>query len=170
MRSASAKSVALGGILGAVAIVIMCLGGLIPAATFVVPMLCTIVCCIVMNCCGSRVGWAWYVAVSILSVLMSPDKEAAAVFVFLGYYPMVKRILDKSKLRLLWKLLLFNAAILLMYQLLIHLFGMAYLVAENEELGQFGLGIMLLLGNVSFIMLDVVLGRIPGMLKKRPGR
>ena len=57
-----------------------------------------------------------------------------------------------------------------MYQLLIHLFGMAYLVTENEELGQFGLGIMLLLGNVSFIMLDVVLGRIPGMLKKRPGR
>lgn len=170
MRNTSTRSIALGGILGAVAIVIMCLGGLIPAATFVVPMLCTIICCIVMCCCGSRMGWAWYAAVSVLSVLMAPDKEAAAVFVFLGYYPMVKRILDKSKLRLLWKILLFNAAILLMYQLLIHLFGMAYLVTENEELGQFGLGIMLLLGNVSFIMLDVVLGRIPGMLKKRPGR
>ena len=170
MRSTSTRSIALGGILGAVAIVIMCLGGLIPAATFVVPMLCIIICCTVMCCCGSRIGWAWYVAVSVLSVLMSPDKEAAAVFVFLGYYPMVKSKLEKTKLRLLWKVLLFNTAILSMYQLLIHLFGMAYLVTENEELGQFGLGIMLLLGNVSFIMLDVVLGRIPGMLKKRPGR
>lgn len=170
MRNSSAKSIAVGGVFGAVSMVIMCLGGLIPGATFVLPMLCTLTCSVVRNLCGDRMGWAWYIAVAILSVFMAPDKEAAAVFVFLGYYPMVKTKLDKRKLSILWKLLLFNVMILLMYWLLIHLFGLAYLVSENEELGQIGMAIMLCLGNVVFVLLDLLLGRILWVMKKRPGQ
>ena len=36
----NARNVALGGMMAALAIVIMCMGGLIPVATFVCPMLC----------------------------------------------------------------------------------------------------------------------------------
>ena len=39
-RRSPAFAVALGGMLAALAVVIMCLGGLIPVATFVCPMLC----------------------------------------------------------------------------------------------------------------------------------
>ena len=72
--------------MAALAAVIMSLGGLIPVATFTSPMLCMLLLAFVTKVCGKRIGWAWYGAVSILSLLMSPDKEAAAIFVFLGLY------------------------------------------------------------------------------------
>ena len=159
MRRNQAKSVALGGMMAALAVVIMCLGGLIPVATFVCPMLCMLLLQFVAMICGARIGWAWYGAVAILSLLMGPDKEAAAVFTFLGFYPLVKPGLDTRKLGLLYKLLLFNGAIGLMYWVLIHLFGMDQVAAEYRELGAVMTGIMLVLGNVVFFLLDRILSR-----------
>ena len=83
MKRNSAQKIALGGLMAALAMVIMSLGGLIPFATFVCPMLCCMITKLVLSMCGKRIAWAWYGAVAILSVLMAPDKEAAAVFVFL---------------------------------------------------------------------------------------
>ncbi len=155
----AAKQMALGGMMAALAVVIMCLGGLIPLATFVCPMLCMLMLRLVARLCGSRIGWAWYGAVAILSLLMGPDKEAAAVFVFLGYYPLVKPQLEKLPLPWLWKGLLFNAAVFLMYNVLLHLFGMAELAAEFKEMGTVLLVITLILGNVTFFLLDRILSR-----------
>lgn len=155
----SAKQMALGGILAALAVVIMSLGGLIPVATYTVPMLCAILQYTVLRTCGSRVAWAWYGAVSILSLLLGPDKEAAAVFVFLGYYPILKPKMDRMKLPWLWKGLLFNVSILTMYALLIHLFGMEQIMAEFAELGKWMTVILLVLGNLTFFLLDRVLDK-----------
>lgn len=154
-----ASDMALGGVLAALAVVIMSLGGLIPAATFVCPMLCILILTIVLKRCGRRTAWAWYGAVAILSLLLGPDKEAAAVFVFLGYYPVLKPKLDSLPCKWLWKALLFNAAILLMYWLLMNLFGMAELTEEFAEMGAVMTAITLLLGNVCFFLLDFVLSR-----------
>ena len=159
MKRNSAQKIALGGLMAALAIVIMCLGGLIPFATFVCPMLCCMITKVVLSVCGKRIAWAWYGAVAILSVLMAPDKEAAAVFVFLGYYPIVKPWMDKQRLSWLWKGLLFNCAILLMYWLLIHILGLSEIANDYEEAGTVITIVMLLLGNVTFFMLDLVLGR-----------
>jgi hypothetical protein len=159
MKRNSAKEIALGGLMAALAVVIMCLGGLIPFATFVCPMLCCLITKLVLSMCGKRITWAWYGAVAILSVLMAPDKEAAAVFVFLGYYPIVKPWMDQRKLRWFWKGLLFNCAILLMYWLLIHIFGMAAIAAEFREMGIILTVLTLLLGNLTFFLLDKVLSR-----------
>ena len=162
------KKMALGGIFAALALVIMSMGGLIPVATFVCPMFCMMLLSVVIQLCGSRTGWAWYGAVALLSVLMGPDKEAAAVFVFLGYYPIVKARLDKTKLAIVWKLLLFNVAIFVMYFALIHLFGMGQIAAEYKELGTILSAVMMILGNVTFILLDIVLGRLK--LNRKRGR
>ena len=159
MKRNSAQKIALGGLMAALAMVIMCLGGLIPFATFVCPMLCCMITKLVLSMCGKRIAWAWYGAVAISSVLMAPDKEAAAVFVFLGYYPIVKPWMDKRKLSWLWKGLLFNCAILLMYWLLIHILGLSEIASDYEEAGIVMTIVMLLLGNVTFFMLDLVLGR-----------
>ena len=153
-----ASSIALGGILAALAVVIMSMGTLIPVATYVCPMLCALLLKLVKNACGRRIAWAWYGAVAILSLLMAPDKEAAAVFAFIGYYPVVKPSLDKKKLPWLWKGLLFNAAILSMYWLLMHLMGMDAIAAEFEDLGIAMTAILLILGNVTFFLLDRLLG------------
>ena len=160
MKQSNTKVIALGGLLAAVAVVIMCLGGMIPLSTYVCPMLCAIVQFVVLQFCGRRIAWVWYVLVSILCLLMGPDKEAACVFLLLGYYPIVKPAVDKSRLRLLWKLLLFNSAIAVLYLGLIHLLGLSEALAEAEELGKWGAGIMLILGNVTFFLLDRVLNMI----------
>jgi hypothetical protein len=114
---------------------------------------------LVLSLCARKIAWAWYGAVALLSVLMAPDKEAAAVFVFLGYYPIVKPWMDKRRLSWLWKAALFNAAILVMYWLLIHIFGLTQIAREYAEAGQVMTIIMLILGNVTFFMLDMILGR-----------
>ena len=153
-----ASVIALGGVMAALALVIMNLGGLIPVATYVCPMLCALLLQLVLKTCGKRIAWAWYGAVAILSLLMSPDKEAAAVFVFLGYYPIVKPWLDGRPLKWLWKGLLFNGATLVMYWLLMHLFGMDALTEEFRGLGIGMSVVLLILGNVTFFLLDRVLG------------
>ena len=154
-----ARRIAFGGMMAALAVVIMSLGGLIPVATFACPMLCMLLLAFVTKMCGSRIGWAWYGAVAILSLLLGPDKEAASVFVFLGFYPIVKPRFDRLRFSVLPKLALFNVLILSMYALLIRLFGMAQIAAEYRELGTVMTVVMLLMGNVIFLLLDRVLTR-----------
>lgn len=161
MRNNQAKVIALGGMMAALAVVIMCLGSLIPLATFLCPVICILLEQFVLKSCGSRIGWAWYGAVGILSLLLGPDKEAAAVFVFLGYYPMLKPKLDAMKLGVILKLILFNVAVLVMYWLLIHLFGMAQIAQEYAEMGAAMTVVTLILGNATFFMLDLVLNKKP---------
>ena len=150
---------ALGGVMAALAVVIMSMGTLIPIATYSCPVLCALLLQLVLKTCGSRIAWAWYGAVSILSLLMTPDKEAAAVFLALGYYPIVKPRLDRLKGTWIWKGLLFNAVILLTYWLLMHLFGFDQLAAEFSEMGMVMTVLMLILGNVTFFLLDQLLDR-----------
>lgn len=158
-RTDASKPTALGGVLAALAVVIMSMGGLIPVATYVCPAICMILLNVVRKLCGNRYAWAWYGAVSILGLLLGPDKEAAAVFLFLGYYPIVKPALDRLKLKWLWKGLLFNISILVMYWLLMHLFGMDQLTKEFEEMGTLLLIVTLILGNMVFLMVDRMLSR-----------
>lgn len=160
------NQMALGGMLAALAVVIMAMGGLIPVATYICPMLCALLLAYVCRFCGNRVGWAWYGAVMILSLLLCPDKEAAAVFAAFGYYPIIKPKIDKSALRWLWKAILFNTISILLYLLLIYVFGMIYILTEFQELGIAGLVITLLLGNVCFFLLDRVLNMIRFRMKK----
>ena len=154
-----ARKIAFGGMFAALAVVIMSLGGLIPVATFTCPMLCMLLLAFVTKMCGNRVGWAWYGAVAVLSLLLGPDKEAASVFLFLGFYPIVKPQFDRLHFAVLPKLIVFNVLILAMYGLLIRLLGMNQIAAEFAELGQALTVVMLLLGNVIFLLLDRVLNR-----------
>ena len=145
--------------LAALAVVIMCLGGLIPVATFTCPAMCMIILKIVLTLCGKRIAWAWYGAVAILCVLMAPDKEAAAVFVCLGYYPILKPWFDSRKLGILYKVVYFNAVILAMYTSLIYLLGLQQVAESFEGVGTVMTAVLLVMGNAVFFLLDVLLGR-----------
>lgn len=158
-KNTPAKAVALGGVLAALAVVIMGMGTIIPVATYVCPVLCAMLLQVVRKTCGKRMAWAWFCAVAVLSVLLAPDKEAAAVFCFLGYYPLVKPWLDRRKLPWLWKGLFFNGAVALLYWLLIAVMGMARVGEEFAAMGKALLVLCLILGNVTFFLLDVLLGR-----------
>lgn len=152
-----ASRIAFGGMMAALAVVIMSLGGLIPVATYTSPMVCAIILQLVLNACGERIAWAWFGAVAILAMLLTPDKEAAGVFIFLGYYPIMKPKIDKKRLPILWKMLFFNLSILTLYWLLLAVFGLTELQSEFSEYGKWMLSILLFLGNITFFMLDYLL-------------
>ena len=152
MRNRNAKNMALGGLLAATAVVVMCLGGLIPLATYVCCVICMFLGQIVLKLCGKRVAWAWYGSVAIL-----------------GFYPILKPWFEKLKIGLFMKLLYFNAATIFLYWCLIHLFGMNQFTAEFHELGRIGIGILLALGNITFFLTDNMLTLV-GKQRKKYGR
>ena len=156
MRS-KAFPVALGGMLAAVAVILMSIGTIIPVATYAAPVVCMLICRIVMKLCGSRIAWAWYGAVAFLSLLMAPDKEAAAVFLVLGYYPIAKLKLDALKGKWLWKALYFNGSILALYWVLMNIIGMQQLLSDFEGMGLAMMALLLILGNATFFLLDRLL-------------
>ena len=159
MRNSPAKQIAFGGVFAALALVIMNLGSLIPVATYVCPMLCMLILALVTKMCGNRIGWTWYGAVAILSCRMAPDKEAAAVFVFLGFYPILKPRFDKMRFPIIPKLVFFNVLILAMYWLLLKLLRMDQIAAEFAEMGKVLTAMMLVMGNLIFVLTDVALSR-----------
>ena len=90
--------VAFCGIITALCTVLMFLTGLISIGTYALPAFAGILLIVVVIEMGT--GWAWpvYIAVSVLSVLLSGDKEAALLFVlFFGYYPILKAVFEKMQ-------------------------------------------------------------------------
>ena len=158
MRS-KAYPIALGGMLAAAAVVLMSVGTIIPVATYAAPVLCMLICQVVCRLCGSRIAWAWYGAVAVLSLLLAPDKEAAAVFLVLGYYPILKPKLDHLKGKLLWKVLYFNGSILALYWVLLNIIGMRQLLSDFDGMSIAMTAVLLILGNVTFFLLDHLLTR-----------
>lgn len=160
MRKGNAWKMAFGGVTAALAVVIMCLGTLIPLATFICPVFCCLIGCVVLRLCGKKVAWAWYGSLCVLSLLLSPDKEAAAVYVMLGYYPLIKAFFDRLPASMLFKLLFFNTSVAVLYTLLMHLLGLSDILLEFGEFGIIGFLVLAFAGNLTFVLLDILLKRI----------
>ena len=159
MKNENSKKNALCGLMAAVAIVIMCLGGLIPVATYACPVLCTLLGNMIQKICGRRYAWVWYSAVCLLAILFSPDKEAAIVYLLLGFYPYIKPYFDKLKLRIMLKFLYFNFITIVAYRFMLWVFGQTQILQEFAFWGTLGILIVLILANVTFFMLDFLLSR-----------
>ena len=157
MRNKNVKNTAICGVFAGVAMTIMCFGGLIPIATYVTPMLCILIEQMILLGCGRRFALTWYVAVSILALLIGPDKEAGLLFSFLGNYPCLKQLFEHSKIHYLLKILYFNTAIGVMYCILCRVLGFQEVLNEYIELGAIGLIVFVVLGNTTFFILDKIL-------------
>ncbi len=154
----TAKQMALGGVTAALAVVLMTVGTLIPIATYMVPVMICLLLGFLRPMLGIRASWAWFLAVALLGLLLAPDKEAAAIFLCLGYYPIIKPWLDKRKLSLLLKLIFFNVVILALYAVLMYVLGMDAIREEFRGVGTVMTIATLLLGNFTFFLMDKLLG------------
>ena len=168
----NARQIALGGVLAALAVVILLLGGIIPVDTYIAPMLAALPLVILLVQLSKGLCAGWYAVVALLGVLLCPDKETAFVFVFLGWYPLAKPALDRlpKAIGLLCKLLLFNISIAALYTLLILVFQLEALVQEAKETGLVMLIVLLLMGNLSFVLFDILLGRLTVLYKVKRKR
>ena len=95
----TAKELALGGMFTALGVVFLCLGGIVPLALYACPILASAVLLPVRENCRRSVVWSCYAAIAVLGTLLGPDKESALLFVFLGYYPIVKPRFDAIRRR-----------------------------------------------------------------------
>lgn len=152
---------ALGGLMTALSVVIMSLGSLIPVNTYICPVLCILINRVVLERCGRRIGWCYYLAVAILSLLLAPDREAALVYAFLGYYPMIRPWFGKlGGLQTIGKLVFFTLAGAASYGVLLLVMGAAAAMAEGWLLTL----VTVLMWDILFLLVDRLLG-VP--MKKR---
>ncbi len=172
MKRTTSKQMALCGVLAALALTGMVLGGMFPAASYCCPVLASVLLVPVVDTCGRRIAWAWYGAVAILSCLLCPDPEAAALFLFLGYYPIVKGSLDRitpALLRLLAKLALFLVACALMYTVLLFVLSLEQVAETFRQEAPWMLAVGAGLGVLTFLLTDLLLTRLEGLYRRRFG-
>ena len=107
---------ALGGIVAALAIVLMLLTYISPFLVYTVPAFAGLLLIVIVEELGIRWAIGTYAAISILSGFLIPDKEAAVFFIFFfGYYPIFRKWLHAhitiKPLRAVIKILLFETSL-----------------------------------------------------------
>ena len=116
MRSKAAK-VALCGVVSALSVVLMLMTGIVPIATIALPALAGCLTIAIVAETNVRYGFAVYCVVSVLAILLTPDREAILFYIlFFGYYPTLYGLLMRIKrkpLRVLAKFGVFNLAMAL---------------------------------------------------------
>ncbi|MEE5993681.1 MAG: hypothetical protein V3G42_10615 [Oscillospiraceae bacterium] len=150
--------VALGGIVSAFCLVGMFLTGIFPLLYLVLPMLSGVLLLIIVEEVGTQWAWVTYIAVGLLSLFVTYDKEAALIFVmFFGCYPILQNYINRipSKIaKTLVKLVFFNTSIVCYFHLNVYLFGMEDLIETFQEWGKYGGLITLIVLNPFFLMYD----------------
>ena len=166
----SSRRMALTGVLCALAVVVMMMGGLIPLATFCCPAIAALVLIPIFVECGEKTAWAAWAAVAMLGLMLCPDKEAALLFVFIGYYPILRWRLEqirRAPVRLLAKLGVFNLAVVAMYALCIFVFRLEQVLSDYREMGLMLTAACLLIGNFTLLLYDRLLGVLTRLYVER---
>ncbi|MBR5371041.1 MAG: hypothetical protein IK130_02395 [Oscillospiraceae bacterium] len=166
MEKRLSERVALGGIVASLCIVLMFMSGVMPVLYIAAPMMAGMLMIILAE--EVSVPWAWltYTAVSLLSMIISFDKEAALMFVlFFGYYPILRPSLTKIRLRtarLLCKLVLYNLFLAADVLITIYVLGL-------PSFDDYSRAMMITLGvlaNLLFLSYDLLLSRMRWFYRK----
>jgi len=155
--------------MAAIIVVILALGGMIGVGTYAAPMLACAVLIPVRERCRASYAWACFAAAALLGLLLGADKELDALFLFLGWYPLVQPKLQKLRPALLrWavKLLIFLLDTTVLYALLLYVIGLES-VLEDFSHG-FWLNVTAaVIGCILFILGDLLLTRITDFWRKK---
>lgn len=159
------RSIALCGLLTALAAAALCLGSIIPIAVLCAPILAMVVLLPVLEEMGAEAAWTAYAAAALLALLLSADREAALVYLFFGWYPILRpkiAALPFRPLRLIVRLFICNAAIFLLYGLIWRILGLP------EDLGVPLWNLLLLaMGNIVFLLADQALDRMTLLWRRK---
>ena len=156
------KKVAFGGVVAALSLVLMLLTGVFPFGTYALPCLAGMLLTFIVIEFNHLWALGVYLCVSLLSIFLSADKEAALYYVLLlGIYPVLKSFFERIRFRwlsFLLKFLYFNASAVCSYFISVYL-----LAIPKESFEIFGVNmplVFLVLGNLVFAVYDVAVSRI----------
>ena len=154
------KEIALCGLLCALAVTLLLLGGILGIGTFAGPILAMGVLLPILEEYGIKTAAAAWGAAAILALLLVPDRETALVFVAFGWYPLLRPRLvgiHSRPVRFLVKLAVCNVIIAVLYGLVLRLMG---LTADLLDASRWMNLLLLLIANVTFLMMDRALERL----------
>ena len=151
--------VALGGIATGMCIALMFATGMIPFSYYALPALAGLVLIAVREENGLSTALIVFAAVSLLSVFVVPIKEAALLFIaFFGYYPILQETFAKIRPKALsWvvRLVIFNAAVVAAYWVIVNVFGITEILEEFGDFGKYSVLVLLAFANVFFVIYDI---------------
>ena len=168
MRESS--KAALGGIIAALSVSIMLLTYISPILVYTAPVFAGMFLLIVVEEIGYYWGVGTYAAVSLLSVFMIADKEAAVFYtVLFGYYPILREfICGRIKNRLLLfliKLWVFNAALFAAISVCNYVFHIDY--SEFSQGGKIMVAVYIAMMNAVLFLYDLLIAKFTLLYKNR---
>lgn len=160
---------ALGGIVSALSVTLMLLTAVIPFMTYALPLLAGALLILMVIEINKRWAFIVYVAVSLLAVLIVPDKEAAVFYIaFFGYYPIIKAPLEKhlpNVAEWIVKFLIFNASVVAGYLVSTYALGIPF--DDMGDMGKYGVAVLLVLANAVFLAYDIMLTKFITLYLKK---
>lgn len=164
MELGKSKQIALCGLLGALMVITMLLGSILPLTTILCPAIAGLFLISASRECGFGSALMLYLSVSILSLLFVPDKEVSLLFsLLLGPYPLLRPYFNRislKPLRIIIKLLFCNILVFCVYILLLFIFTPGAFEIESLRNSTAMLLLLLIMANLIFLVYDTVLHRI----------
>lgn len=164
MRNKLAFRISLGGIISAVCLMLMFCTSLLPMLDYTIPAFAGFLMVVMIVETSPKWAVTTYVVVSTLCFIVTPNYEATMLFVlFMGYYPILKFHLDRLENKVLsWtiKYVVFNVAVVIFFLVFQYMFTSVDLLEGMEMFGRFAIPILWLMGNIMFLIYDIVLGQL----------
>ena len=160
------KRMAMCGMMAALSVVLMVLGGALGLGMYVSPLLAGLCLIPIGNAYGKKYQVILWLAVSTLSLLLVPNIEESLMYLCLfGCYPILRPQFQKlpKVLRFITKLLFFTVVFTAL-QLLITL------VLVPEVMGTGMMVALIVLADVTLMVYDFVLPRVEWLLQKKLGK
>jgi len=157
-RSFDTRALARCSILAALGVVLMYVSAVIPSAKIALVAIAGVLNAAAVIHHGKLRALFVFVAVSLLSLLLLPQKGCAVMYiVFFGYYPIIKSVFERLRSAALgWaaKIALFNAVFFALWFIARELF-LLVLPLDNV-----GLPIVWLAANAAFVVYDIGLSKL----------
>jgi hypothetical protein len=164
MKQSYKKSavVSVGGIVAALSVVLMFMTAVIPSMTYALPAAAGVLLSVIVIEIDKKTAFGVYAVVSLLSVLLVGDKEAAVMYImFFGYYPILKAVFE-SRLSVpvswLCKLAVFNVGMVAAFLISVYVFNIPF--EEMEKYGPIAAFAFLGVGNIIFFIYDFALSNL----------
>ena len=151
------KKIVVAGVLAALSVIILYLGCAIEVLDLTMSAIVSLLVVVIVIEMGYKYAWMTYIATSILSIILLPQKSPAIFYAcFMGFYPIIKSYLERinsALARWIIKLVVGNAALALMFILM-------SLFLPDEFEGGWLMLVTYLLGIIAFLMYDVALSKL----------
>ncbi len=110
--------------------------------------------------------WAFtaYLASAVLVFLLAEPESKLMYIGLFGYYPIIKALVEKLRRPIIeWiiKLSCFISSVSLIYYVIAGIFGIS--LEDINSYGKYGIGILLILGIIVFILYDIAISRMAMM-------